>query len=100
MSEDEICRRVTMKTLGCKVNSYESEQILQQLVATGKWQSSSDAPSDLCIINSCTVTREADRQTRQEIRRSIRDNPNARVVVTGCYAEMSAMKLPRSMVLI
>jgi len=93
MSEDEICRRVTMKTLGCKVNSYESEQILQQLVATGKWQPSGDVPSDLCIINSCTVTREADRQTRQEIRRSIRDNPNARVVVTGCYAEMSANEI-------
>ena len=93
MSVDTVRRRVTMRTLGCKVNSYESEQILQRLVSGGKWQAAGDEESDLCIINSCTVTREADRQTRQEIRRCIRENPNAKIVVTGCYAEMSPAEI-------
>ena len=82
-------RRVSMRTLGCKVNSFESEQILQSLVDSGNWLAAQkDEGADLYIINSCTVTREADRQTRQEIRRCVRENPNSRVVVTGCYAQM------------
>jgi threonylcarbamoyladenosine tRNA methylthiotransferase MtaB len=80
---------VKIRTLGCKVNVYESEQILQSLEKTEQWRAASVAEvADLCIINSCTVTAEADRQTRQEIRRTIRDNPNAKVIVTGCYAQM------------
>jgi len=83
-------RPVAIRTLGCKVNSYESEQILERLVRTGRYAAAAGGEAELVIVNSCTVTREADRQTRQEIRRSVRDNPNARVVVTGCYAEMDA----------
>ncbi len=85
------CRSVSIRTLGCKVNSYESEQILQGLLDSGSWRSASaGVQADLFIINSCTVTREADRQTRQEIRRCIRENPNGMVVVTGCYAQIEA----------
>ncbi|MCZ7599782.1 MAG: hypothetical protein M5U09_21370 [Gammaproteobacteria bacterium] len=83
-------RPVVIRTLGCKVNSYESEQILERLVRTGRYAAAAGGEAELVIVNSCTVTREADRQTRQEIRRSVRDNPNALVVVTGCYAEMDA----------
>ncbi len=84
-------RRVAVRTLGCKVNTFESEQISTGLERTGQWVRVDDCgPADLYIVNSCTVTREADRQTRQVIRRCIRDNPNARVEVTGCYAEMDA----------
>ncbi len=84
-------RTVAVVTLGCKVNFYESEQILQSLVSSGQWARATDGiPGDLYVINSCTVTREADRQTRQAIRRCVRENPNARIVVTGCYAQMDA----------
>ncbi len=83
-------RPVAIRTLGCKVNTYESEQILERLVRTGRYCAAAGGEAELVIVNSCTVTREADRQTRQEIRRSVRDNPNALVVVTGCYAEMDA----------
>ena len=84
-------RTVAMVTLGCKVNTYESEQILQSLERDGKWcRAAPGQGSDLYVINSCTVTREADRQTRQAIRRCVRENPNAMVVVTGCYAQMDA----------
>tara|TARA_B100000029_G_scaffold506090_1_gene588160 strand:- start:2229 stop:3557 length:1329 start_codon:yes stop_codon:yes gene_type:complete len=81
-------RRAAITTLGCKINTYESAVISQSL-QDEKWTvvSSRDV-ADLYIINSCTVTAEAGRQTRQEIRRAIKRNPEATVVVTGCYAEM------------
>ncbi len=80
-------RSVTVQTLGCKVNLFESEYIYDQLRAQN-WSRSPDAQADLCIINTCTVTSEADRQSRQTIRRMIRQNPNSTIVVTGCYAQM------------
>jgi len=82
-------KRVGMTTLGCKINTYESELIAQTL-KTNAW--SVVAPSeaaDLYIINTCTVTKEADRQARQAVRKAVRLNPDALVVVTGCYAQMS-----------
>ncbi|NND81509.1 MAG: tRNA (N(6)-L-threonylcarbamoyladenosine(37)-C(2))-methylthiotransferase MtaB [Gammaproteobacteria bacterium] len=80
--------RVGIATMGCKVNSYESELIAETLQAE-QWQSvSHNEAADLYIINTCTVTREADRQARQQVRKVIRRNPEALVVVTGCYAQM------------
>lgn len=78
---------VALKTLGCKVNAFESEQILSGLEARGYRRAASGDSADLFVINTCTVTVEADRQARQLIRRTIRNNPEARIVVTGCYAE-------------
>ena len=83
-------KKVAVTTLGCKVNSYESELITETL-KTDDWQPvpSSDK-ADLYLINTCTVTREADRQARQEVRKAVKRNPEALVVVTGCYAQMDA----------
>ena len=81
-------RRAAITTLGCKINTYESEIIAQKLQKDNWTVVSSREPADLYVINSCTVTAEAGRQTRQEIRRAISRNPEAFVVVTGCYAEM------------
>ena len=80
-------RSVTVQTLGCKVNLFESEYIYDQLESKS-WVRSLDERADLCIINTCTVTSEADRQSRQAIRRAIRQNPDSTIVVTGCYAQM------------
>ncbi len=81
-------RRAAITTLGCKINSFESALIGQKLKAD-KWiMVPSKEAADLYVINSCTVTAEAGRQTRQEIRRAIARNPSAFIVVTGCYAEM------------
>ncbi len=74
---------IFVETLGCKVNLYESEQIAYRLESA-----STDESQNVCVINTCTVTQEADRQSRQAIRRAIRDNPRSLIVVTGCYAEM------------
>ncbi|MCY4150097.1 MAG: tRNA (N(6)-L-threonylcarbamoyladenosine(37)-C(2))-methylthiotransferase MtaB [Gammaproteobacteria bacterium] len=75
--------------MGCKVNAFESEHIASGLEARGFKRASANETADLFVINTCTVTAEADRQARQLIRRTIRNNPDAKVVVTGCYAEIA-----------
>ena len=81
-------KKVGITTLGCKVNAYESE-LIGETLKTRDWQvvPNSDT-ADLYLINTCTVTREADRQARQEVRKAVKRNPEALVVVTGCYAQM------------
>ncbi|MDE8652050.1 MiaB/RimO family radical SAM methylthiotransferase [Novosphingobium album (ex Liu et al. 2023)] len=69
---------VTVHSLGCRLNLSESEQLRGVLAGTG----------NLVVINSCAVTREAVRQTRQAIRRARRAHPDARLLVTGCAAEV------------
>lgn len=73
-------------TLGCKVNQYETEFVRQGLVGSGYRNAAHDEVADLCIVNTCTVTREGDAKSRQMIRRAARDNPGTRIVVMGCYA--------------
>ena len=77
-------------TLGCKINSFESAAMAQDL-ARDRWELVDSAEfADVYVINSCTVTAEADRQTRQAVRRALRQNPQAHVIVTGCYAQNQA----------
>lgn len=78
---------VSVATMGCKVNAFESALIGEKLAGFGFADSPGAAPADIRIVNTCTVTSEADRQARQMVRRIIRENPSAWVVVTGCYAQ-------------
>lgn len=78
---------VGITTMGCKVNSFESELIAEKLAALGYSRDDRAASADIRIINTCTVTAEADRQARQQVRRIIRQDPEALVVMTGCYAQ-------------
>ncbi len=73
-------------TLGCKVNQYETQLVREGLLGAGFSDAESDEPADLCIINTCTITGEGDSKSRQIIRRMNRKNPDARIVVMGCYA--------------
>ena len=73
-------------TLGCKVNQYETQLVREGLLGAGFSDAESDQPADLCIINTCTITGEGDSKSRQIIRRMNRKNPDARIVVMGCYA--------------
>ena len=88
-------RTVGIYTLGCKVNQYESEAIAEGLASRGF----SVVPfSQICnayIINTCTVTAESDRKARQLIRRAIKTNPAAFIIVTGCMAEVFSDKLSK-----
>lgn len=73
-------------TLGCKVNQYETQFVREGLLRAGFEEADETQPADLCIVNTCTITGEGDAKSRQVIRRLHRDNPEARIVVMGCYA--------------
>jgi threonylcarbamoyladenosine tRNA methylthiotransferase MtaB len=74
-------------TLGCKVNQSESDAMAHQLKNSGWHPVHPKEKADLCIINTCTVTQKASMQSRQAVRKAIRSNPGARIIVTGCYAQ-------------
>jgi threonylcarbamoyladenosine tRNA methylthiotransferase MtaB len=86
-------KRVTFHTLGCKVNSYESEAMWQLFKKVGYERVDEDQTTDVFIINTCTVTNTGDKKSRQVIRRAIRKNPNAIIIATGCYAQIAGAEL-------
>ncbi len=71
-------------TLGCRLNTFESEVMRGHAAAAGL--------SDAIIVNTCAVTAEAERQARQAIRKARRENPGARIIVTGCAAQIAPEK--------
>ena len=75
--------------LGCKVNRVESDAAAAQLLAAGG-RAVTEAEADLVVVNPCTVTGEAEKKTRTAVRRALRANGHARVVVTGCAAALDA----------
>ena len=81
--------RYYITTLGCKVNQYESQFIAERLDDAGYLKTKDNEPADVCIINTCAVTAEAERKARQFIRRVISSNPDSYVIVTGCYAQLT-----------
>ena len=77
-------------TMGCKVNQYDTQSMRETLCHNGYTvldDEGSRQQVDLYLINTCTVTNVADQKARQAIRRAIRQHPNTKVLVTGCYAE-------------
>lgn len=82
--------KVAFHTLGCKVNHYETEAIKEAFVSRGAEIVGEEDPADVYVINTCTVTNIADRKSRQFIRRARKTNPDAIIVVTGCYAQVAA----------
>ncbi len=81
--------KIAIKTLGCKVNTYESESIWQMFQEEGYERVMPDEYADVYVINTCTVTNSGDRKSRQAVRKMIRQNPEAITVVIGCYAQMA-----------
>jgi len=84
--------KAAFHTLGCKTNHYETDAIAQRFVQAGFERVGFDEPADVYIINTCTVTGEADRKSRQLLRRAKRQAPQAVVVAMGCHAELSDAK--------
>ncbi len=80
--------RVAIKTLGCKVNTYESDAIWELFKAKGYKKVLPTEEADVYVINTCSVTNTGDKKSRQTIRRMIRINPDAVVVAMGCYAQL------------
>jgi len=80
---------VAFHTLGCKVNHYETEAIWHLFKQAGYERKDFESTADVYVINTCTVTNTGDKKSRQVIRRAIRQNPDAVICVTGCYAQTS-----------
>ncbi len=77
-------------TLGCKVNQYDSQSIREKLRAAGMREVSGSRKPDFCVINTCTVTGKADKESLYQVRRCRRDFPLSRIVVTGCVPSEGA----------
>ena len=84
--------KVAFLTLGCKVNSYETEKMKMQFEEAGHTVVAFEEEADAYIINTCTVTNIADRKSRKMLHRARRKNPDAIVVATGCYVDSSQKK--------
>ncbi|MCE5321896.1 tRNA (N(6)-L-threonylcarbamoyladenosine(37)-C(2))-methylthiotransferase MtaB [bacterium] len=84
---------IAYHTLGCKVNQYETEKIRQSLESMGFTTVPFSARADAYIINTCSVTAVADAKSRAAVRKALRSNPEAFVVVAGCYAELGPAKI-------
>ncbi len=79
---------VSVSTLGCKVNQFESEALIDALEQRDYTVVPFEEGSNITIINTCTVTHRADFQSRQMVRRASRFNPNSLIIVTGCYPQV------------
>lgn len=83
-------KKVAFHTLGCKVNQYETQAMLELFLKKGYEEAAFEEKADVYVINTCSVTSLSDRKSRQMIRRARRQNPAAVVVATGCYAQTAA----------
>ncbi len=81
-------KSIAFQTLGCKLNYSETSTLAQQFRARGYHIAREDEPADIFVLNTCSVTEFADRKCRKAVRQALRRNPDARVVVTGCYAQL------------
>src|SRR5210317_22530 len=86
-------KSVAVATLGCKVNQFESASFQSGFEEQGLILSPFNKSADIYVINTCAVTAKAAAQSRQLIRKAHRTNPHARVVVTGCYAQVDPQKI-------
>ncbi len=86
-------KKIRITTLGCKVNQFESASFQYGLEQAGCMPARLDEAADAVIINTCAVTARAGAQSRQAVRQALRQSPGARIIITGCYAEIAAATL-------
>jgi threonylcarbamoyladenosine tRNA methylthiotransferase MtaB len=82
-------KTVAMATLGCRVNQYDTEAMLEKFIKSGYDSVNFNDVSDVYVINTCTVTNMGDKKSRQMIHRARRKNKNAIIAVVGCYSQVS-----------
>ena len=85
--------KIRFVTLGCKLNFAESSAIGKALLEKGHTRAKQGEEADICVINTCSVTDNADHKDRQAIHRIKRQNPNAIIIVTGCYAQLQPQQV-------
>lgn len=86
--EYKISKTAAYHTLGCKLNFAETSTIARQLTEAGYKKVNFDEPADVYIINTCSVTDNADKECKLHIKRAMKANPNGLVVIVGCYAQL------------
>ncbi len=91
MNEEK--QKVRFKTLGCRLNQYETQAIREQFLSAGYQETEIDQEANLLVLNTCTVTNESDKESRYLIRKFHRENPDAKIVVTGCYVERNEAEI-------
>lgn len=82
-------KRFVFETLGCKLNFSESSHLSRALIEKGMKVADTGELADICLVNTCSVTEVAEKKGRQLVRRLHREHPGARIVVTGCYAQLN-----------
>ena len=87
--------KIRFVTLGCKLNFAESRAIGKALLQQGHTRAKQGEEADICVINTCSVTDNADHKDRQTIHRIHRQNPNAIIIVTGCYAQLQPEQIAK-----
>jgi len=80
-------KKFKVTALGCRTNQYEAQAHADQLRALGWSEAQEGEKADLCIVNTCTVTSDADRSSRHQVRQMHMQHPEAKLVVTGCFAQ-------------
>ena len=85
--------KIYIKTFGCRVNQVESEALLEEFLRRGHTITNTPQDADICLINTCSVTRNADKDALKEANLIKRKNPNARLVLTGCFARHGAKEI-------
>ena len=83
-------KRVSFHTLGCRLNQSETDSLMRNFKQNGYAVVPESEHADICVVNTCTVTEHSDAKNRQLIRRLHRQNPEAIIAVTGCYAQMDS----------
>ena len=86
-------KKIVITTLGCKVNQYESAAFQTGFEAAGCVMAQAREAADIVVINTCAVTAKAGTQSRQTVRQLMRRYPDAKLVITGCYAQLAAQEL-------
>ena len=86
-------KRFKIAALGCRTNQYEAQAFRDQLLTLGYEEAQEGQQADICIVNTCTVTKSADERSRHQIRSLNRDNPDSKIFVTGCMTEKQSPAL-------
>jgi len=86
-------KTIKFYTLGCKVNQYDTQEIRERFLRHGFQEINNGRKADVYVINTCTVTAIADYKSRYYIRYAFRQNPKAKIIVTGCYTELDSEEI-------
>jgi len=87
--------KITLETLGCKLNQAETELLAREFIGAGHELISRVSEADIYVLNTCTVTHTADSKSRHRLRQAHRRNPDTLIIVTGCYAQRACQELAR-----